>query len=403
MRPETGLEPARRRPVYFAFQGLFMAVLLLLVLLRPGPRDTPALGALASLLLGSLLALRLVGDATLSREWFQSTLFVGDALVAALVIGRTRTGSDLFLLYLLLVFGSALTRSARQRLAVAGLTVVLFLATGWRGRGWAASEEFWLRALFLAVSAALMAVLARDAGQARDDERRLYESRLVQVERLATLGRVAGEVAHRIKAPLTTIAVDADVLAQRHADDPATRRELDEIRAEVERCKGILKDLLDLGRIEEMDVEPLDLRAPARAALSSLETLAKSRRVRLAVSGLDRPLPARGDATLLREALSALLQNALEASPQGGEIRVSARTAGGVHRVCVADDGSGLEPAELVRAFEPFFTTKKGVGTGLGLSAALRIAAKHGGTVEGESAGRGRGARFTLAIPAAPR
>ena len=129
-------------------------------------------------------------------------------------------------------------------------------------------------------------------------------SRLVQIGRLATLGRVAGEVAHRIKAPLTTIAVDAEVLARRHAGDPDTLRELAEIGDSVERCKGILKDLLDLGRIEEMDVAPFDLREPARAALASIGTLAKSRRVRLSVSDLDAPLPARGDATLLREALA---------------------------------------------------------------------------------------------------
>ena len=396
-------EASRRRPVYFAFQGLFMAVLLLLVFFQAtGRPDDSTLGALAGLLGASLVVLRLVPDETLGRWWFQASFFVGDAIAATLTLRLMRPQADLFLLYLLLVFGSALTRSERQRLVVAGATIALYLLTGWRPHaGWPTQPEFWLRAVFLAVSAALMAVLARDARQAQDDQRRRYEERMVQVGRLATLGRVAGEVAHRIKGPLTTIAVDAEVLAHRLAKDSEALKELAEISGEVERCKRILKDLLDLGRIEEMDVSPLDLREPARRALKSLATQAKSRGVRTASSGMSAPMRVRGDATLLQEAVSALLQNAIEASASGGAVRVEASTSGGFHRILVADQGAGVSPEDLERIFEPFFTTKQGEGSGLGLSAALRIAAKHGGTIEADSAGPGGGARFTLQIPRA--
>jgi signal transduction histidine kinase len=150
-----------------------------------------------------------------------------------------------------------------------------------------------------------------------------------------------------------------------------------------------------------MDVIPLDLRAPARDALKSIATQARSRGVRLKESGMAAPMRVRGDATLLREAVAALLQNAVEASASGGEVRVSASSASGLHRIVVSDDGAGIPSADLERVFEPFFTTKKGEGSGLGLSAALRIAAKHGGTVEAESPGPGLGSRFTLLIPAA--
>ena len=396
-------ESERRRSVYFAFQGLFMAVLMLLIVFsgqgRPGDG---VLGSLAALLVASLVLLRLAPDEVLGRWWFQAGVFVGDALAATATLRIMRPQADLFLLYLLLVFGSALTRSSRQRLVVAGATILLYLVTGWRHSvGWPTEPEFWLRAVFLAVSAALMAVLARDSRQAQDEQRRRYEERMVQIGRLATLGRVAGEVAHRIKGPLTTIAVDAEVLAHRLRGDKEALKELAEIGVEVERCKRILKDLLDLGRIEEMDVSPLDLRVPVRDALKSLSTQAKSRGVRTVMSGMDAPMPVRGDATLLREAASAVLQNALEASPEGGSIRVECSTFSRFHRVVVADDGAGISPEDLERIFEPFFTTKKGEGSGLGLSAALRIAAKHGGSVEVESSGRRKGARFTLLIPAA--
>ena len=399
MTPETGL----RRSVYFAFQGLFMAVLLLLVVFAsPGRPDDLALGVLAALLGASLVVLRLAPDAALARWRFQAAFFIGDAVAATLTLRLMRSQADLFLLYLLLVLGAALTRSARQGLAVAGATIALYLLAGWRpSAGWPTQPEFWLRAVFLAVSAALMAVLARDARQAQDEQRRRYEERLVQFGRLATLGRVAGEVAHRIKGPLTTIAVDAEVLAHRLGGDKPALKELAEIRGEVERCKSILKDLLDLGRIEEMDVSPLDLRETARRALKALASQSKKRGVTLTSSGLGAPRRVLGDATLLQEAVAALLQNALEACSDGGEVRVSVSTGGRFHRIAVADDGAGISPGDLERVFEPFFTTKKGDGSGLGLSAALRIAAKHGGTVEAESAGPGRGARLTLSVPAA--
>ena len=394
---------AERRAVYFSFQGLFMAVLLLLILFQGAGRPSQAVfGALAALLLASLTILRLASDEVLASWWFQAGIFVGDAVAATVTLRFNRPRADLFLLYLLIVFGSALTRSARQRLVVAFAAIALYLLTGWRSSGgWPTDPEFWLRAVFLAVSAALMAVLARDARQAQDEQRRRYEERMVQIGRLATLGRVAGEVAHRIKGPLTTIAVDAEVLASRLGGDKAALKELAEISSEVERCKRILKDLLDLGRIEEMDVMPLDLREPVRAALKSLASQSRSKRVKTSSSGLGEPMRARGDATLLREAVSSLLQNAIEASSEGGSVRVAGSTQGGFHRILVSDEGHGISTADLERIFEPFFTTKKGEGSGLGLSAALRIAAKHGGSVEAESPGPGRGARFTLLIPAA--
>jgi signal transduction histidine kinase len=396
-------ETQRRRPVYFAFQGLFMAVLLLLIVFQgPGRPGGAVVGVLAALLVASLVLLRLAPDEILARWWFQAGIFVCDAITATLTLRFLRPQADLFLLYLLLVFGSALTRSPRQRMVVAGATIMLYLLTGWHSSlGWPTQPEFWLRAVFLAVSAALLAVLARDARQAQDEERRRYEERLVQIGRLATLGRVAGEVAHRIKGPLTTIAVDAEVLAHRLGGDKHALKELAEISGEVERCKRILKDLLDLGRIEEMDVTPLDLREPVRAALKAIATQARGKKIKTASSGLAAPMRARGDATLLREAVAALLQNAIEASPEGSSVLVAGSTRAGFHRVLVADDGDGISSENLERIFEPFFTTKRGEGSGLGLSAALRIAAKHGGSVEAESSGPGRGARFTLLVPEA--
>jgi signal transduction histidine kinase len=394
---------SERRAVYFAFQGLLMAVLMLLFLYK-GHEHAGWPGRLALLVAAtmvSLAAIRLAPPSGFTRGWFPAALFIGDAVLAAVVLAWAGARASLFLIYALIVFGSALTRSTRQSLGVAAATIIIYFITRWRPDGMPMEQDFWLKVCFLATSAALLPILAGDVTRAQEEEKRRYDERLIQVQRLATLGRVAGEVAHRIKGPLTTIAVDAEVLSHRHAKDKDTLKELAQIREEVERCKLILKDLLDLGRIEEMDSEPLDLREPVDAAVRSAEPQFKKRGVALERRGLERALRAKGDAPLLQEAVSALLLNALEASADGGRVSLEASSTHAQHRLTVSDAGTGIEPEHLEKIFEPFFTTKRGSGSGLGLSAALRIAEKHHGTVEAYSDGPGRGAKFTLVLPAA--
>lgn len=380
-----------------------MAVLLLLFLFQ-GPGHEGWVGRLWLLivaLVGSMTLIRVVPDAMLARGWFQAGLFLGDALLATVMLAWIQPRTELFLIYTLIVFGSALTRSARQSLVVAVVTIALYFIHWWQPNAWIPkSPVFWLRFLFLVVSAALLAILARDSQEAQEEDKRRYDARLIQVERLAALGRLAAEVAHRIKGPLTTIAVNAEVAAHRHAGDKKTFKELQQITEEVQRCKEILKNLLDLGRIEEMDTEPLDLRVPVERALKLIAPQAADRKLSLESSGLGAPLEAMGDESLIQEAVFALLQNAVEAARRGGSIRFAAVSERGRHRLSVSDDGAGVAPGDLEKIFQPFFTTKKD-GSGLGLSAALRIAQKHGGTVEVDSAGKGQGARFTMVLPAA--
>ncbi|MDD5657661.1 MAG: HAMP domain-containing sensor histidine kinase [Elusimicrobia bacterium] len=402
---------SNRRGVYFAFQGLLVAVLLLIFAQqRRGLAGWPGhFGLLAAVLGASLVLLRLAPERTLSRWYFQVSLFLGDAAAASVILHWTRPDSDLFLIYFLIIFGTALTRSLAQSLAVAFVTSALYLLSAWRpGAGLPADPGFWLRANLLWVSSALLTILARDSRQAQREQQRRYQERLVQFERLATLGRVAGEVAHRIKGPLTTIMVDAEVLARTGAG-LKEKRELAQIREEAARCRDILKGLLDLGRIEEMDRQPFDLREALRGALKAAAPLARRRGLRLDSRLGDRPLAVAGDFALIQDAVGAVLHNAVEAGRDGGCIRVEAGAARGgwfgggpgLWEVVVEDDGRGIAAGDLERVFEPFFTTKGAQGSGLGLSAALRIFQKHGGFIEAQSDGPGRGARFTLSVPGA--
>lgn len=402
---------SERRGVYFAFQGLFIAVVLLIFQYQYHDRAEWLL-VFSFLMLFSgttLLVLRLAPVEILRRSWFATGLFLCDAALASLLLRWTQPQSELYLIYFLIIFGTAITRNLQQSFAVAVVTSLLYLASSWRPEsGFTHETVYWLRFLFLIISAALMGILSMDSQQAHAEQERKYRDRLIQSERLATLGRVAGEVAHQIKGPLTTIMVNADVLAARHSKSKGIIKELSEIREEVEHCKQILKNLLDLGRIEAVEFVRMDVRQPVRLALKSVEPQLRQKNVKWKVAGMQSPCRIRGDQSLLQEAVAAVLQNAVEASGPGGAVRVSlspepratwGRLGPSAWRLVIEDDGAGILEKDLERVFEPFFTTKGQEGTGLGLSAALRILQKHGGSIEAYSLGLGLGSRFTLIIP----
>ncbi|MBI5240715.1 MAG: HAMP domain-containing histidine kinase [Elusimicrobia bacterium] len=404
---------AGRRAVYFAFQGLFVAVLLLIFLYQYRTLEgwVGRFLLLAAISSASLLCIQMVEEPGLRNWYFQVGLFMGDAVLASMVLRWTQHDSDLYLLYFFVIFGTALMRSLAQSLVVALLTSGLYLVSAWHpGRGFPHSAAFWLRVNLLWVSSILLAILSRDSRHAQGEVERRHQDRLVQFERLATLGQLAGEVAHRIKGPLTTIMVNAEVLSQRGGLKAEAHQELEQIREEVGHCRDILKGLLDMGRIEEMDETDFDLREPLRRALAALAGRLQKHHIRVAVS-MAEPLPMRGDPVLMQEAVLALLHNAADSIRDDGRIELTARVRSGRPgwlgfwrreeslEVGISDDGRGIKPAELARLFEPFFTTKGRYGSGLGLSAALRILQKHGGGIEARSEGPGKGARFVLTVP----
>ncbi|OGR88145.1 MAG: hypothetical protein A3J74_06795 [Elusimicrobia bacterium RIFCSPHIGHO2_02_FULL_57_9] len=403
-----------RRSVYFAFQGLLMAILMLIFFYQHELQEgwPGRFAALFSFTILSLGALGAVPLAALGNWWFQAGLFIADAVFAALVLHWTGSQSDLFLIYMLIIYGTALTRSFKQSFIVALVTAALYLFSAWTPAGLPSDSGFWLRFQFLITSTVLMAILSLDVKQVQADQEKKFHERAVQVERLAVLGRMAAEVAHRIKGPLTTIMVNAEVLSHTQKSKEVLK-ELEEIRHEAGHCKQILKNLLDLGRIEEMDFQPTDLREPIRLALKSVEAQFRQKAVRKQVSGLDEPLMVLGDQSLLQEAVAAVLQNAVDALGKSGHIRLSVTRAPArskwlgpaarkpAYQVIIEDNGQGIAEDQLENIFQPFFTTKGKEGSGLGLSAALRIMQKHNGSIEADSEGRGRGAVFTLLIPAA--
>ena len=215
-------------------------------------------------------------------------------------------------------------------------------------------------------------------------------------------------VSHEFRTPLTAIQGFAETLLAGALDDPVNRRRFVEIiREHSMRLARLTQDLLKLSRIEagqlKLDFRPVSVSQLIESCVETAQLKAVPRQLALHVS-LPEQLPsARGDSNTLQEVLQNLLDNALQYTPAGGKIEVSASCANGHVVITVADTGIGIPQAEQQRIFERFYRvdaarSREAGGTGLGLSIARHIMEAHGGRLWVESA-VGEGSRFHFSIP----
>ncbi len=245
-------------------------------------------------------------------------------------------------------------------------------------------------------------------GDLRDALRRAEESqqRVVQGERLRALGELAGGVAHDFNNVLAIIVGRVEALMA-DADDPEQLRHLEVILkvasdagTTVQRIQGFARKRLarpaqsvDLNEVVDEVIE---------VTRSRWKDAAQARGVRyeMAVEHGEIPRIA-GEAAELREALTNLVFNALDAMPSGGTLRVTTRRDHDGVVCLVRDNGIGMPDSVRRRVFDPFFTTKGERGTGLGLSVVYGIVTRHGGDIDVESR-LGRGTTFTIRLPVGP-
>jgi signal transduction histidine kinase len=261
------------------------------------------------------------------------------------------------------------------------------------------------------------AELAERNVQLEETNLELYQTtrRLTELERLAAAEQTAAQLAHEVGTPLNLISGHVQLLLASNNPDPeAVRSRLSTVSAQIERIERIVRRMLDSTRPASGEFAPLDLNALLRrifdAAAPTLEASGVTLEADLAA---DLP-PVEGDADRLQQVFINLVNNALDAMPAGGKLRVatrfepaegeaSAANAEGAGGVAVEFEDTGVGMTEDVRAhiFEPLYTTKaRGRGTGLGLVVVRQVLAEHGGHIEVESE-PGRGARFRLTLPAA--
>lgn len=222
---------------------------------------------------------------------------------------------------------------------------------------------------------------------------------MMQQEKLASVGRLSAGVAHEINNPLTTILTTAMLIQEDLGPDDPTYAELSIITNEALRCRKIVTNLLNFARQTQPNKKKHNINEIVLACISLTQKQAAFKDVSVAddlCDSLPRTLVDKGQ---IEQAMINLIINAVEATPAGGSIRVSTRSAhrNGFIDIEVADTGEGIPENRQTRIFDPFFTTKED-GTGLGLAITHGIIEQHGGTIEVTSV-PGLGTTFTITLP----
>ena len=240
------------------------------------------------------------------------------------------------------------------------------------------------------------------------DQRQKAESeiKLLQSEKQASIGKLAGGVAHEINNPLTGIFTFTHMLLRRKDIPEEVRSDLETIAQETERVRKIVKGLLDFSRQTELDREPADVNRLVRFSISLVENQALIKGVSLNFEPGEGLPTITLDRNQIQSVLLNIMINALDATDPGGSITITSGIGvstskpgqNGIEILCT-DTGCGISPENLNKLFDPFFTTKDvGHGTGLGLSVSYGIVERHGGTIWVQSK-IGKGSTFKVWLP----
>ena len=249
----------------------------------------------------------------------------------------------------------------------------------------------------------IISLLADQVAIAIDDSRLLEENlrlerELAERERLASLGRMAATVAHEIKNPLSAIKSIAQVMREDESLRNEYGRDLGLIVGETDRLSQSVTQLLSFARKESPAGQPLNVDELVRSVADLFRANAKEQGIAIDCEvKVDAELAGRS-VSALRDALSNLLLNALQATPSGGRVELNAVQSDGELLISVQDSGSGVPPDLRERIWEPFFTTRQR-GTGLGLAIVRKRVQEVGGSAALDVSRNGRGALFHLRLP----
>jgi PAS domain S-box-containing protein len=231
-------------------------------------------------------------------------------------------------------------------------------------------------------------------------ERRKFEMQLLQSQKLAALGVMAGGIAHEIRNPLAICSSAAQFLMDDDLSPEFMKECAEKIQVGIRRASGIIQSLLRFARPSATtQMEQVNLVSLLTETLTLVVNQARIQKITLRSDFPDRPVPISGIAGLLQQAFMNLLLNAINAMPNGGTLSVSAEKSESEALVRVADTGHGISQEEMHKIFDPFYTTSPaGKGTGLGLSICYSIVKQHYGSIEVDSV-EGKGSTFTVRLP----
>jgi two-component system NtrC family sensor kinase len=267
-----------------------------------------------------------------------------------------------------------------------------------------------LLAVGLIVSALLFRFLARrrlshQVRMLESERAQLYES-VMQLQKMAAIGRLAAGIAHQINNPLAIIQAQVGILSDligatadfSHAAEFKER--VTKIRLQIERMRKLSHRILDFSRQVAPELEPVDVVAALEQTVGFVEKDLESARVQV-VRRFASDLPSiRSSLAQIQQVFLNLINNALDVLGEGGELRLSAECSNGGIAVTIADNGPGIPEKDLPRIFEPFFSTKSGDGNhaGLGLGICRDIMRNLEGRIS-VSSEAGSGAEFSVWFP----
>jgi signal transduction histidine kinase len=231
-------------------------------------------------------------------------------------------------------------------------------------------------------------------------ELRRTQRQLVQSEKLAALGQLSASLAHEVNNPLGIIKNYLRILSENTEKSEPDQRSIKTIQEEVNRIARIVRSLLDFSRPEKEDMIVLDISSVLRESVALVDKEFLKRKITIKQDLFAKLWPVMGDKDQLKQVFLNLLVNSRDFTPEGGEVRVSARNADSRVTIEFSDTGPGIPEENLSRVFEPFFTTKEeGKGTGLGLWICYGIVQRHGGTIQAKR--RKKGTSFLVSLPTA--
>lgn len=249
-------------------------------------------------------------------------------------------------------------------------------------------------------------LVEREQRARRDVERKVVEmqameQQLVRAGRLQSLGELSAGLAHEIKNPLASLKTAAAIVADEIPEQSPRRKMVVILQKELDRLAALLERFLAFARPGRLTFATLKLVQPVEQAIALVRAQAEVRRVDV---HLDAPAPGltiEGDADKLTQILLNVLLNAVQWSPQGGQVQLRCQVVALPHghfaEVRVRDQGPGIPPGDRERIFDPFFSGREH-GSGLGLAIASRLMDEHGGYIEVAEAS-GKGAELILRFP----
>lgn len=299
--------------------------------------------------------------------------------------------------------------------AVVGAAVVVYYVIASLAASSAVSVELIMRIGFVILitsAAGLMSDKARRDRERIEQLARDLETagRVIEKsEKIALLGRLSAGIAHEINNPVSVIAtrsermlIEAKEQSRMAAGNEKLFKDLEVINAQAHRIAAIIRNMLIFSRLPSLTMAPLDINEIVNRAVALIEHRLSEKQLTLNLNLLRHLPKVSGDASRLQEVIINVLNNAIDASSEGGGLYVITTVSGGpqkILQVFVTDTGEGMTQDVLEKVFDPFFTTKEvGQGTGLGLYVCYQILQEHGGTIDIESEPH-RGTTISITLP----